>query len=70
VLSGFRKDKSKEKLKATDEDSLGGDPRTRTDITDAFDDLLIGVKYHFIGGIRKKIGGGLRGRFQNLRITR
>lgn len=70
VLSGFRKDKSKEKLKATDEDSLGGDPRTRTDITDAFDDLLIGVKYHYMGGIRKKIGNGLRGRYQNLVLTR
>lgn len=62
---GFRKDKSKEKLKATDEESLGGDPRTRTDITDAFDDLIIGVKYHGITG-RPKIGGGLRGRFANL----
>ena len=31
----FKKDKSREKLKATDDDSLGGDPRTRTDITDA-----------------------------------
>jgi hypothetical protein len=70
VLSGFRKDKSKEKLKATDEDSLGGDPRTRTDITDAFDDLMIGVKYHYMGGIKKKIGNGLRGRFQNLVLTR
>ncbi len=64
----FKKDKSKEKLKATDEDSLGGDPRTRTDITDALDDLLIGVRFHGEG--RKKIGGGLRGRFQHLVIPR
>ena len=61
----FRKDKSREKLKATDEESLGGDPRTRTDITDAFDDLVIGVKYHGITG-RAKIGGALRGRFSNI----
>ena len=66
VLPDGRKDKSREKLKSTKEDSLGGDPRTRTDITDAFDDLLIGVKNHFIGGIRRKIGGGLRGRYKNL----
>ena len=65
VTATFKKDKSKEKLRATDEDSLGGDPRTRTDITDAFDDLVIGVKYNGISP-RSKIGGGLRGRFQNL----
>ena len=61
----FSKDKSREKLKATDEESLGGDPRTRTDITDAFDDLIIGVKYHGLSP-RPKIGGGLKGRFQHL----
>ena len=61
----FRKDKSREKLKATDEESMGGDPRTRTDITDAFDDLVIGVKYHGLSP-RPKIGGGLKGRFKNL----
>lgn len=65
----FKKDKSREKLKATDEESMGGDPRTRTDITDAFDDLVIGVKYHGITG-RPKLGGGLRGRFKNLVIPR
>lgn len=67
VTSGFRKDKSKEKLKATDEESMGGDPRTRTDVTDAFDDLVIGVKYHGVTG-RPRIGGGLRGRFKNVII--
>lgn len=64
VLDGFRKDKSKEKLKATSEESLGGDPRTRTDITDALDDLAIGVKV--CGDGRRKVGGSLRGRFGNL----
>lgn len=64
----FKKDKSKEKLKSTDEESLGGDPRTRTDITDALDDLIIGVKFHGTG--RKKVGGRLRGRFNNLIIPR
>ena len=45
ILPGtFKKDKSREKLKNADPDSLGGDPRTRTDITDALDDLIIGVK--------------------------
>lgn len=69
VTAGFKKDKSREKLKATDEESMGGDPRTRTDITDAFDDLVIGVKYHGVTG-RPKIGGGLRGRFSNIRLAR
>jgi hypothetical protein len=69
VTAGFKKDKSREKLKATDEESMGGDPRTRTDITDAFDDLVIGVKYHGVTG-RPKIGGGLRGRFSNVRLSR
>ena len=65
----FRKDKSREKLKATDEESMGGDPRTRTDITDAFDDLVIGVKYHGVSGTQSKIGGSLRGRFSHLSFT-
>lgn len=69
ILPGtFKKDKSREKLKSTDPDSLAGDPRTRTDITDALDDLVIGVKLHGTG--LKKIGGGLRGRFKNLVIPR
>ena len=69
VTTGFKKDKSREKLKATDEESMGGDPRTRTDITDAFDDLVIGVKYHGVTG-RPRLGGGLRGRFANVRLKR
>ena len=65
ILPGtFKKDKSREKLKSTDPESLGGDPRERTDVTDALDDLLIGVRFHGEG--RKKIGGSLRRRFHNL----
>lgn len=60
----FKKDKTREKLKATDEESLGGDPRTRTDITDALDDLLLGVKFR--DAAHPKIGGSLRSRFKNL----
>jgi hypothetical protein len=67
VPGTFKKDKSREKLKATDEESMGGDPRMRTDITDAFDDLVIGVKYHGITG-KPKIGGALRGRFSNILV--
>ena len=68
VPNTFRKDKSREKLKNTDPDSLGGDPRERTDITDALDDLWLGCKVKAEGN--KKIGGGLRGRFANIRLTR
>lgn len=60
----FKKDKTREKLKATDEESLGGDPRTRTDITDALDDLLLGVKFR--DAAHPKIGGALRSRFRHL----
>lgn len=60
----FKKDKSREKLKASDEESVGGDPRTRTDVTDAFDDLIIGIKE--CAENRRRIGGGLKGRFLNL----
>lgn len=61
----FKKDKSLEKLKSTSPDSLGGDPRSRSDITDALDDLIIAVKFFSNGG-KPKIGGRLRGRFSNL----
>ena len=64
VLPGFKKDKTREKLKSNDPESLGGDPRTRTDITDAFDDLIIGIKEGAEGN--RKIGGGLRNKFQHL----
>lgn len=68
ILPGtFKKDKSREKLKSTDPESLGGDPRERTDVTDALDDLLIGVRFHG-DGRRPKIGGGLRGRYSHFKI--
>ena len=67
VVEGtYRKDKSREKLKS--EEGIGGDPRTRTDVTDAFDDLILGVKYHGAG--RPKIGGALRNRYQNIAFMR
>lgn len=62
VLNNFQKDKSLEKYKSAD--GVAGDPRTRTDITDAFDDLVIGVKMGAEG--ERKVGGRLRGRFKNL----
>lgn len=64
VPGTFKKDKSREKLQNTDPDSLGGDPRERTDVTDAFDDLLLGIKSGAEGN--KKIGGALKGRFGNI----
>ena len=62
VPGTFRKDKSREKYKS--QEGIAGEYRTRTDVTDALDDLLLGVKFHGEG--RKKIGGALRGRFQSL----
>lgn len=66
ILNGFKKDKSREKYKS--EDGVGGDPRTRTDITDAFDDLIIGIKEGAEGN--KKVGGRLRHKFKNLIVPR
>lgn len=66
VLPNGKKDKSKEKLKNTDPDSLGGDPRTRSDITDALDDLLLSVKFQ--NTPHPKIGGALKGRFPNILV--
>ena len=62
VPGTFRNFKDTEKYKS--EEGVGGDKRTRTTITDAFDDLVIGVKE--CAETRKSIGGGLKGRFQNL----
>jgi hypothetical protein len=62
VVSGtFKKDKHLEKYA---EDGIGGNVLQRSDITDAFDDLVIGIKTGAENN--KKIGGGLRGRYQNL----
>ena len=66
ILNGFRKDKSREKYKS--EDGVAGDPRTRTDITDAFDDLITGIKEGAEGN--KKVGGGLRHKSKNLILPR
>lgn len=64
IRNGFKKDKSLEKYKSAE--GIAGDPRTRTDITDAFDDLIIGIKMGAEG--ERKVGGRLRGRFKNLAL--
>ena len=68
VPGTFKKMKATEKYKSTDPDSVGGDPRSRTTITDAFDDLIIGI--HECAETKTKIGGSLIGRFNNLVIPR
>lgn len=60
----FKKDKHLEKYES--EQGIAGPRAQRSDITDAFDDLIIGIKVEAEKG--KKIGGGLRGRFKNLVI--
>lgn len=66
VAGSFKKDKHLEKYES--EEGVAGSVLQRTDITDAFDDLVIGIK---VGAeMNKKIGGGLRGRYQNLVLTR
>ena len=65
VPGTFRKFKDTEKYNS--ESGVAGDKRTRTTITDAFDDLIIGVKE--CAETRPKIGGGLRGRFRNLSVV-
>lgn len=64
VPGTFRKAKDTEKYRS--EEGIAGDKRERTTITDAFDDLIIGIKE--CAETRKKIGGGLRGRYQNVVI--
>ena len=64
VPGTFKKFKGNEKLRS--EEGIGGDKRERTTITDAFDDLVLGIKE--CAENRRTIGGGLRGRYQNLRI--
>ena len=60
----FKKDKHEEKYKSNT--GVAGDKRERTTISDAFDDLFIGVKIGAEG--HHKVGGGLNGRFKNLLI--
>lgn len=62
VPGTFRKDKHLEKYAS--EDGVAGSKASRTDITDAFDDLIIGIKTGAERG--RKVGGRLRGRFKNL----
>ncbi len=62
VPGTFRKYKDTEKLKS--EEGIGGDKRQRTTITDAFDDLIIGIKE--CAESYSKIGGALRGRYSNI----
>lgn len=66
VPGTFKKFKETEKYKS--EDGVAGDKRSRTTITDAFDDLVLGIRE--CAESRTKIGGSLRGRFQNLVLTR
>lgn len=66
VPGTFKKFKETEKYKS--EEGVAGDKRERTTITDAFDDLVLGIKE--CAESRSKIGGGLRGRYQNLVLTR
>lgn len=65
VPGTFKKFKETEKYKS--EDGVAGDKRSRTTITDAFDDLVLGIRE--CAESRTKIGGSLRGRFQNLVLT-
>ena len=62
VPGTFKKYKDSEKLRS--ENGIGGDKRQRTTITDAFDDLVIGVRE--CAETKSTIGSGLRGRYQNL----
>lgn len=64
VPGTFKKFKGNEKLRS--EEGIGGDKRTRTTITDAFDDLIIGIRE--CAESRPKVGGGLRGRYSNFKL--
>jgi hypothetical protein len=66
VAGSFKKDKHLEKYAS--EEGIAGPMAQRTDITDAFDDLVIGIKVGAENG--KKIGGALKGRFKNLVMPR
>ena len=65
VPGTFKKFKGFEKLRS--EEGIGGDKRERSTITDAFDDLVLGIKE--CAESKRKIGGGLRGRYSNLIIS-
>lgn len=60
VIPGtYKKQKSMEKYRSSSE--TAGDRRTRTDVTDALDDLIIGVTK--FGDSSRRFGGSLRGRY-------
>ena len=54
TAKGFTKYKDAEKLKNLDNDELGETPSQSgiTDITDAFDTLVIGVRFHAAGRLK------------------
>lgn len=70
VPGTFKKFKGTEKYhtsaasEAMGDFGVAGDPRSRTTITDAFDDMILGIKEG--AETRSKIGGGLKGRFSNI----
>lgn len=72
VPGTFRKAKNREKYGQGANgynaayEGIAGKPQERTDVTDALDDLLLGVRVGAEGN--RKLGGGLRGRFKNLVI--
>ncbi|MBQ9043632.1 MAG: hypothetical protein IJ111_12565, partial [Eggerthellaceae bacterium] len=66
VPGTFKKFKGTEKLAS--EDGIGGDKRARTTITDAFDDLVLGIRE--CAESKTKIGGGLRGRYSGLGLLK
>lgn len=74
VLPNFKKDKRLEKYgqdadgHRSDYDGVAGDPKERTDVTDAFDAVILGTKIFGDGG-KPKVGGSLRGRFSHLSFT-
>ena len=65
VLPGsFKKDKHLEKYQS--EEGVAGPRASRSDISDAFDDLVIGIREG--AETKTKIGGALRGRFSNILV--
>ena len=66
VPGTFKKWKGTEKLAS--EDGIGGDKRARPTITDAFDDLVLGIRE--CAESKTKIGGGLRGRYSGLGLLK
>lgn len=68
-FKGYEKYHTSAASEAAGDFGVAGDPRERTTITDAFDDLVIGLK-ECADGNRNKVGGALIGRYNNLCFTR